>query len=43
MAGRQLDSLERARTTLHEQGIGRENFSLLTMDLSRSDEIDRVL
>ena len=43
MAGRQLDSLERARTTLHEQGIGHENFSLLTMDLSRSDEIDRVL
>ena len=43
MAGRQIESLERARAILHEQGISREDCSVLTMDLSRSHEIERVL
>ena len=43
MAGRQIEALEEARETLHGQGIRRDSCALLTLDLSRSEEVDRVV
>ena len=42
MAGRQIETLELARRNLEEQGVSQESCSLLSLDLSRGDDIDRV-